>query len=180
MANDSTNPKTVSFSFALRFSRFETTNLLARLLARAKQTNEARPRFPRQSSSTELRYFLKKLLVGQRSKYVDGVWSKARRVDKEERKARVFPSCTCSGRSMREKPGIKKFAPRGGKLIYYREQGRAEEAGRVQLVGCITRVGSCEIIPSSFRAGFNARGVARLNCSGHAARRVAPSLKTDN
>lgn len=136
-----------------RVSMRQTTNLLARLLARER----TRPGhvFPKQSSSTELRYFLKKLLVGQRSKYVDGVWSKARRVDKEERKARVFPSCTCSGRSMGEKPGIKKFAPRGGKLIYYRE-GRTEEAGRVQLVGCITRVGSCEIIPSSFRAGFNA------------------------
>lgn len=49
------------------------------------------------------------------------------------------------------------------------------EAGRVQLVRCITRVGSCEIIPSSFRAGFNAsRGEeSRLNCSRHAARRAA-------
>lgn len=52
---------------------------------------------------------------------------------------------------------------------------RIEEAGRVQLVRCITRVGSCEIIPSSFRAGFNAsRGEeSRLNCSRHAARRAA-------
>lgn len=78
------------------------------------------------------------------------------------------------GRSVGEKPRIKKFLPQGGKLIYYRE-GRIEEAGRVQLVRCITRVGSCEIIPSSFRAGLNAsRGEeSRLNCSRHAARCAA-------